>query len=266
MWGAIAGDIIGSTHEFARPATKTTRFGPLFPSGSEFTDDTILTIATAQALLDTSEQRPIPDYGKAYLEWGRRYPSSYGGRFAEWLRSDSSKPYNSLGNGSAMRVGPIGWAFESLNDTLNQARLSAMPTHNHEEGIKGAQSVAHAIYSARHGSDKEEIRSQIEKEYGYDLRRTIGEIRPDYRFDETCPGTVPESIIAFLESHDFESAVRLAVSLGGDADTLACITGSIAEAYYGKLPHSIMHETRSHIRKDMLDVADRFVERFDVTG
>ncbi len=262
MWGAIAGDIIGATHEFANPPTKTSDFGPLFAPNCELTDDTILTVATAQAILDRAEHPAEPNYEAAYLAWGKRHPSSYGGRFAEWLSSASPLPYNSFGNGSAMRVSPVGWAFVSLEETLKQARLSALPTHNHPEGIKGAQAIAHAIYVARRGSDKALIRRVIESRYGYDLQRTIDEIRPSYRFDETCQRTVPEAITAFLESDDYESAVRIAISLGGDADTLACITGSIAEAYYGHLSVRIMDQTRSRMRGEMLVVVDRFVERY----
>ena len=284
MWGAIAGDVIGSTHEFRNPPTKTPDFEPLFASDCQFTDDTILTVGTAQAVLewvefttDPSQDQDRnrsstapqdlqshlgPDYEKSYLDWGRRYPSSYGGRFAGWLHSTSPKPYNSFGNGSAMRVSPIGWAFESLDETLRQARLSALPTHNHPEGIKGAQAVAHSIYVARVGDGKDDIRRAIEDEYGYDLRRTIDGIRPGYYFNETCQRTVPEAIVAFLESDDFESAIRLAISLGGDADTLACITGSIAEAYYGELPDGIVGQTRVRLPGEMLHVVDRFTERF----
>lgn len=258
MWGAIAGDIIGSTHEFAVPPTKTPDFEPLFDSNCEFTDDTILTVATAHAILERTEDHEIADYEMAYLTWGRHYPSSYGVRFAEWLRSASPHPYNSFGNGSAMRVSPIGWAFDSLEETLKQSYLSALPTHNHPEGIKGAQAVAQAIYMARHGSDKPQIRREIEARYSYDLQRTIDEIRPKYHFDETCQRTVPQALIAFLESEDYEDAIRLAISLGGDADTLACITGSIAESYYGHLPNAIMHQVRSLLPNHMLNVVDRF--------
>lgn len=262
MWGAIAGDIIGSSHEFRHPPTKTPDFHPLFASDCQFTDDTILTIATASALLDSKGSNEAPDYESKYLDWGRRYPSSYGGRFAVWLNSQAPRPYGSFGNGSAMRVSPIGWAFDSLDATLEHARLTALPTHNHPEGIKGAQAVAHAIYCARNGSGKDEIRRVIGSRYGYDLNRTIDEIRPGYRFDETCQRTVPEAIIAFLESEGFESAVRLSISLGGDADTLACIAGSIAEAHHGGLPVQIARRTRSLIPSGMRDIVDRFDAEF----
>ncbi len=262
MFGAIAGDIIGSTHEIADPPTKVAAFGPLFADGSQFTDDTILTIATARAILDWIGPEPAPDYRTQYLSWGRRYPSRYSAQFSSWLQSETPTPYNSFGNGDAMRVSPVGWAFDSLEETLKQARLSASPSHNHREGVKGAQAVAHAIYMARGGYGKGEIHRVIETDYGYDLHRTIDEIRPNYRFDMTCQGTVPEAIIAFLDSDDFESSVRLAISLGGDADTLACITGSVAEAFYGGVPSEIEDHARSLMPREMVDVADQFYARF----
>ena len=258
MLGAIAGDIIGSTHETADPPTKIVAFEPLFATGSHFTDDTVLTVATAQAILDWTRSDPAPDYRKLYLEWGRRYPARYSASFSNWLNSDSPTPYNSLSNGAAMRVSPVGWAFDSLEETVKQAGLSASPSHNHPDGIRGAQAVAHAIYIARNQGSKGEIRRAIEASYGYDLRRTIDEIRPGYRFDMTCQGSVPEAIVAFLDSDDFEGAIRLAISLGGDADTLACIAGSIAEAYYGGVPAMIMERTRSLLPNTMLEIADRF--------
>ena len=264
MWGAIAGDIVGSVHEFAYPPTKTTHFGPLFVPDCGFTDDTILTIATAEAILNATGSPTISDYGSAYHRWGNPYSSSYGIRFSGWLASDGTQPYNSLGNGSAMRVSPAGWAFDTLDETLRQAELTALPTHNHTEGVKGAQAVAHAIFSARHGADKQAIRDTIMQSYGYELSRTIDEIRPTYRFDETCMRTVPEAITAFLGSDDFESAIRLAISLGGDADTLACITGSIAEAYYGPPPIEMLETVRSKLPHDMLEVANCFCDGYDV--
>ncbi len=264
MWGAIAGDIIGSTHEFKYPPTKHADFEPLFEARVGVTDDTILTIATAEAILQWDDHSETPGYGDAYLRWGRRYPSSYGERFAEWLNSETPRPYRSLGNGSAMRVSPAGWAFDTLEETLKHARLTALPTHNHREGIKGAQAIAHAIFIARNGGDIETIRQTLETEYRYDLSRTVDEIRPDYYFDETCPRTVPEAVTCFLESDSVESTIRLAISLGGDADTLACIAGSIAHAFYGPLPEGIMVEIRKRTPPDMLDVADRFCERYKI--
>lgn len=227
MVGAIAGDIIGSVYEFDN--IKTTVF-PLFTRGSSYTDDTIMTVAIADWLLHGG------DLVQVMLRYGREYPcpmGGYGGRFGQWLCETNPQPYNSWGNGSAMRVSAVGWMFDSLEKTLEVAKETAVVTHNHIEGIKGAQATAAAIYLARIGKSKPEIRQYIQATFSYDLNRTCDEIRPDYFFDESCQGTVPEAIIAFLDSTDFENAIRLAVSLGGDSDTLACITGGIAEAYYG---------------------------------
>ncbi len=252
MLGAIIGDIVGSAYEFA--PVKTAVF-PLFTERSSFTDDTVMTIATADALLNGLS------YADAYKKWGRRYPNptgAYGGRFKEWLFSESIEPYHSFGNGSAMRVSPIGWAFATLEETLAEAERSAAVTHDHPEGIKGAQAVAAAIFMARNGSSKKDIKAYIEQTFAYDLSRTIDDIRPTYQFNETCQGSVPESIIAFLESTSLEHAIRLAVSLGGDADTQACIAGSIAEAYYRAIPEDMKQQARSLLPNDMLDVLDLF--------
>ena len=193
------------------------------------------------------------------MEYARRYPKAgYGSYFRRWLKEDGVKPYNSFGNGSAMRVSPIGWAFNSMEEVLLEAERSAAVTHNHHEGIKGAQSVALAIYLARTGSEKEEIRQEIETRFGYDLRRSLDEIRPSYKWDSTCPGSVPESIIAFLESTDFESAIRNAILLGGDADTMAAISGSIAEAYYGGVPSEIEAESRRRLPPELLNIIELF--------
>lgn len=227
MIGAIAGDIIGSVYEFDN--IKTTDF-PLFTNESDYTDDTIMTVAVADWLLNGG------DLAKVMQRYGREYPyptGGYGGRFSGWLREKDPLPYNSWGNGSAMRVSAVGWMFDSLEKTLEVAKETAIVTHNHPEGIKGAQATAAAIYLARTGKSKQDIKQYIETTFSYDLGRTCDEIRPFYRFNESCQGTVPEAIIAFLDSSDFEDAIRLAVSLGGDSDTLACITGGIAEAFYG---------------------------------
>ena len=231
MLGAVFGDIVGSIYEFNN--IKSTQF-ELLGDKSTFTDDSILTIAVADWLLEgaLSKERLIFTL-KQYV---RKYPNpmgGYGSRFQQWALSDENEPYNSWGNGSAMRVSAVGWAFDSLEETENIAKLSAEITHNHPEGIKGAQATAAAIYMARTCSTKQEIKDYIQSKYGYDLSRTCDEIRPTYRFNESCVGTVPEAIIAFLDSSDFESAIRLAVSLGGDTDTLTCISGGIAEAFYG---------------------------------
>lgn len=231
MIGAIFGDIAGSVYEFNN--IKTTNFD-LFGKGTTFTDDSILTIAVAHWLLEGNLTKEGLAFTLSY--YVKKYPhpmGSYGGRFLQWANGDISKPYNSWGNGSAMRVAPVGWAFDSLEETEKMAAISAGVTHNHPEGIKGAQTTAAAIFKARNLATKAEMKSFIEQKYGYNLNRTCDEIRPAYRFNESCQETVPQAIIAFLDSRDFESAIRLAISLGGDSDTLACITGGIAEAFYG---------------------------------
>ncbi|MBI4334548.1 MAG: ADP-ribosylglycohydrolase family protein [Chloroflexi bacterium] len=250
MIGAIAGDIIGSAYEWHQ--IKSISF-ELFSPRSQFTDDTVLTVAVADCILNGKE------YAATFREYGRRYPhAGYGGNFRVWLWSDNPKPYNSFGNGSAMRVSPVGFAFSSLDAVLREAERSAAVTHNHPEGIKGAQAVAAAIFLAGQGESKDRIRDYIEKISGYNLRRTLDEIRPSYSFDETCPGSVPESIIAFLESESYEDAVRKAVSLGGDADTMACIAGGIAQAYYGEIPAGIVKRVREILDPPLLAVVDRF--------
>jgi len=242
MLGAIFGDIVGSIYEFNN--IKTTQF-ELLGKRSTFTDDSILTIAVADWLLERalSKERLIFTI-KQYV---RKYPNpmgGYGSRFQQWAFSNENEPYNSWGNGSAMRVAAVGWTFDTLEKTEEIAKLTAEITHNHPEGIKGAQATAAAIFMARTLSTKQEIKEYIEKNFGYNLSRNCDEIRPTYRFNESCVGTVPEAIIAFLDSSDFESAIRLAVSLGGDTDTLTCITGGIAEAFYG-MSNSIPETTIS---------------------
>ena len=239
MIGAIAGDIVGSAYEF--DSIKTKDF-PLFGPSSHYTDDTVLTVAVAGAILTDG------DYRRTVLDHGRRYRgASYGSAFAAWLDAHDPKPYNSWGNGAAMRVGPVGFAFDSAEDVLREAALTAEFTHDHPEGIKGAQATALAVFLARTTRDKEMIRREIASRFGYDLGRTVDGIRPGYAFDESCQGTVPEAIVAFLDASSWEDAVRNAVSLGGDADTLACIAGGIAEAFYG--PSSIAPEVRAEVRK-----------------
>lgn len=182
--------------------------------------------------------------------------------FGKWIWEEEPLPYHSFGNGSAMRVSPVGWAFETLEETLNAAKQSAEVTHNHPEGIKGAQAVASAIYLARTGKSKREIKEYIESAFGYDLNRTCDDIRPDYRFDVTCQGSVPESIIAFLEGSDYESTIRLAISLGGDADTMAAIAGGIAEAYYKGIPLHIKEEALRRLPDEFVGIMSRFYRRF----
>lgn len=251
MTGAIAGDIIGSVYEFDN--IKTTDF-PLFTDESDYTDDTIMTVAVADWLLNGG------DLVKIMQRYGREYPcpmGGYGGRFSGWLREADPQPYNSWGNGSAMRVSAVGWRFDSLEKTLEVAKETAVVSHNHPEGIKGAQATAAAIYLARTGKSKADIKQYIESTFSYDLNRTCDEIRPHYSFDESCQRTVPEAIIAFLDSSDFENAIRLAVSLGGDSDTLACITGGIAEAYYG-IPEEIEVEVKRRLPADFRQCIQRY--------
>ena len=254
MLGAIAGDVIGSIYE--RFPVRSTDF-PLFPRRARFTDDTVLTVATAQAI------REGGDYRAAYRSWGRRYPAAgYGPGFKRWLGQDDPPALGSLGNGSAMRVSPVGLAFDSEYEVLREAERSAVVSHDHPEGIKGAQAVALAVFLARSGAAKGEIRREIAGRFGYDLDRTIAEIRPTYRIgvrmDMTCEGSVPEAILAFLDGESYEDAVRLAVSLAGDSDTQACIAGGIAEAYYGGVPAPIIHEVRARLPLEMVAVVDGF--------
>lgn len=270
MLGAVFGDIVGSIYEFNN--IKSTQF-ELLGDKSTYTDDSILTIAVADWLLEgaLSKERLIFTL-KQYV---RKYPNpmgGYGSRFQQWALSDENEPYNSWGNGSAMRVSAVGWAFDTLEDTENIAKLTAEITHNHPEGIKGAQATAAAIYMARTCSTKQEIKDYIQSKYGYDLSRTCDEIRPTYRFNESCVGTVPEAIIAFLDSSDFESAIRLAVSLGGDTDTLTCITGGLAEAFYGmsnSIPETTIseynliyfeEETINRLPENLKKVVDEFYQ------
>ena len=261
MYGAILGDIIGSPFEFDR-GDKTKNFD-LFSKGCDFTDDSVMTIAVGEALLAVGPEATVKEIEEAVVtnmqDWGKRYPyAGYGGRFRYWLRERNPKLYGSYGNGSAMRVSAAGWLYDSMERTREVARATANVTHNHPEGIKGAEATAGAIYMARSGSSKEEIKEYIEREFHYNLDRTLDEIRPGYHMDETCQRTVPEAIIAFLESKDFEDAIRNAVSLGGDTDTLGAITGSIAEAFYG-IPAVLLAECRNRIAEGLMtDVLDEF--------
>jgi len=254
MLGSIIGDVIGSVFEFN--PVKTTSF-PLFCEVSTFTDDTVLTIAVAKCILDDCEYVPT------LKDFTLRYPGQgYGHHYYQWAISDNAHPYNSFGNGSAMRVSPVGFAFQSRSQVLVEAEKSAKITHNHPEGIKGSQAVALAVYMARQGESKGEIKHEINKVFGYDLSRTIEMIRPTYHFDVTCQGSVPEAIIAFLESSNYEDAIRLSISLGGDADTQACITGGIAEAFYKDIPSDIVEETRARLPEEFLTIIDRFRKKY----
>lgn len=254
--GAVIGDIIGSRFEWNNH--KSRNFN-LFTSANKFTDDTVMTIAVADWLL---HDLSLTD---AMQSWAAKYPQSgYGGKFKQWLFIWENKiPYNSCGNGSGMRVSPCGYFAQTLEEALALAKKSAEVTHNHPEGIKGAQAIAASIFLARQQTPKEEIRNYIESAFGYNLHRTCDEIRPLYEFNETCQGSCPEAIIAFLESTNYESAIRLAISLGGDSDTIACMAGGIAAAYYG-IPSSIIGRARFYLPNDMLAIIDEFDNRISV--
>ena len=275
MIGAILGDIIGSPYEFDR-GDKTKEF-PLFSEKSYFTDDTVMTIAVAEAFMEARTTKPehfeqgwyigaeLPSdeeirtkLVESMQKWGHRYPGAgYGLRFCKWLDSKNPQPYNSFGNGSAMRVSSVAWLYNDLETVRRMARLSAEVTHNHPEGIKGAEATATAIFLGRTGHSKSEIKAYIEAEFHYCLSRTCNEIRPNYYHVESCQETVPEAITAFLEGDSFEDVIRTAVSLGGDCDTLTCIAGSIAEGFYG-VPEELRQECRSRLSMDLLTVLDTF--------
>ena len=257
MIGAIIGDIVGSPYEFDHRNIKTKDF-PLFSAQSEFTDDTVMTVAVAEALLSIGIDADLDSIRKAVIEkmqlWGLRYPNAdYGARFIRWLTEKNPRPYNSWGNGSAMRVSSVGWLYDSLERTLEVAEATADVTHNHPEGIKGAQATAAAIYLARNGNDRSEIRDYIEKTFGYDFSRTCDEIRPTYRHVESCQETVPEALTAVWEGKNFEDTIRLAVSLGGDSDTLTCIAGGVAEAIWG-VPEDIKSQALARLPDEMIAV------------
>ena len=258
MYGAIIGDIIGSPYEWHN--IKTKEF-PLFIPESCYTDDSAMTVAVAEALLDTLGTKDREERKKAVIrsmqKWGRWYPDAgYGGRFFHWLYAQDPMPYSSWGNGSAMRVSSVGWLYDTLEETLEAAEDTAAVTHNHPEGIKGARATAFVIWAARNGWPKEKIRQYVEKEF-YPLKQTCDEIRPDYHFDVSCQGTVPQAITAFLEGNGFEDVIRTAVSLGGDCDTLTCIAGGMAEAMYG-VPEELKAECRKRLEPDMVKVLERF--------
>ena len=250
MIGAVAGDIIGSIYEFHN--IKTTEF-PLFGYGCHFTDDSVLTIALADTLMSGG------DYVDNLKWYYALYPNAgYGSFFARWATSSDREPYNSWGNGAAMRISPVGFAFDSLEETLLQAEKYTAVTHNHPEGIKGACATAAVIFLARSGQSKEQIRAYIETTFGYDLKRTVDEIRPTYAYEISCQKTVPEAIIAFLDSTSFENAIRLAVSLGGDSDTLTCITGGMAQAFYGGVPAEIVEQVYQILPEPLVEITRKF--------
>ena len=258
MYGAILGDIIGSPYEFDM-GDKTKNF-PLFPHNCSYTDDTVMTLAVADTFLDAPEEEALlrQKLIRTMQAYGRMFPyCGYGARFAGWLRSRNPQPYNSYGNGSAMRVSSVAWLYHDLATVEKMAKVSAEVTHNHPEGIKGAQATAAAIFLARTGASKAQIKAYMEETYGYDLSRTCDEIRPGYHHVESCQETVPEAITAFLEGSSFEDVIRTAVSLGGDCDTLTCIAGSIAEGFYG-VPEEMKVACRNRLPKPLLDILLRF--------
>lgn len=254
MIGAIAGDIIGSVYETHN--IKTTDF-PLFCEASTFTDDTVLTVALADSILHEA------DFTDKLKEYYNLYPNAgYGAGFIQWASSSTREPYNSWGNGSAMRVSPIGFACDSLEDVLLRAKISAAVTHNHAEGIKGAQATASAIYLARTGSSKNEISRFVETTFQYRLDEPLDSIRKHYRFDPSCQGTVPQAIRAFLESDDYEDAIRKAISLGGDSDTIACIAGGMAQAFYRKIPDSVLRQVDKILDAKLKNIVRAFCKKF----
>ncbi|MBE9053123.1 ADP-ribosylglycohydrolase family protein [Nostocales cyanobacterium LEGE 11386] len=260
MLGAIAGDIIGSVYEGKNFKTKDF---PLFNRECRFTDDTVLTVAVADVILNNGKSLESSQYIDHFKSYYRRYPyAGYGRNFREWANSSSRQPYNSLGNGAAMRVSPIGFVFNDLDTVLREAQRSAEVTHNHPEGIKGALATAAAIFLARTGHDQAKIKSYIQSTFGYDLERTLNQIRPTYQYDPTCQGSVPQAIIAFLESTNFEDAIRNAVSIGGDSDTIACITGGIAQAFYGGVPSAIAKLALSHLNEHLCTVTETFMFQY----
>jgi len=261
MYGAILGDIIGSPYEFDM-GDKRKDFS-LFSRDSSFTDDTVMTLAVAEAFMDMPENEAADKWKliASLHKYGMLFPAAgYGARFIQWLFAKEVLPYNSFGNGSAMRVSAVAWLYDGLETVEKMAKLSAEVTHNHPEGIKGAQATAAAIFLGRTGSTKAQIKAYIEDRYGYDLSRSCDEIRPHYRHVESCQETVPEAITAFLEGESFEDVIRTAVSLGGDCDTLTCIAGSIAEGFYG-VPDWLKAECRSRLPQPLLDILLRF-ERY----
>ncbi len=259
MLGSVIGDIVGSIYEFGNIKTKDFEF---FNSNGSYTDDSILSFATADWILNGGE------IARYYSRYGIENPwpmGGYGGSFQLWLvrsnRQNDFRPYNSCGNGSAMRVGPVGWAFDTKEEVLAKAKESAECTHNHPEGIKGAQATALAIYMARNGAGKEEIRNEIQNEFGYNLGFTCDEIRPTYTWGGTCQDSVPQAIVAFLDGIDFEDCVRNAISIGGDSDTIGCITGSIAEAFFG-IPDSIREKGMSYLPPHFAELVNTFEGKF----
>ena len=258
MLGAIIGDTVGSPFEFDQRKRLAQTQYPLFQFPAHFTDDTVMTVAIIEAILNCQDggealdEEKLAEYCKrSMIKWGRKYPlAGYGGRFGQWLWKKDPQPYQSYGNGSGMRVSPAGFLYDNLEDVLTAAKATALPSHDHPEGIKGAQAIAYMIWAAKNKKSREEMKSEVEKRFGYDLNFTLDEIRPTYHMDETCMGSVPQAIVAFLESESYEHCIRHAISIGGDADTIACMAGGIAEAYYG-IPEEIKAEGMKQIPLEM---------------
>ncbi len=262
MYGAILGDIIGSRFEFDRGDRR--KDFELFTRESTPTDDTVMTVAVADALLSVGKDATTEEIRKACVasmqKWGRKYPNAgYGGRFIGWLFQDDPKPYNSWGNGSAMRVSAAGWLYDSMERTREVARATAEVSHNHPEGIKGAECTAAVIFMGREGASKEEIRAYVDREFGYDLSETLEEMRTRHKHDESCMDALPKALRSFFDGNSYEDTVRNAVSLGGDTDTIAAIAGAMAEAYFD-ISYELEHECRNRVPKDMRNVLWRFVE------
>ena len=252
MLGAIVGDIVGSVYEFDNHRSKDF---PLFREDSKFTDDTILTIATADALLQNDW-----DFAGKYREYGKKYPSSYGNSFYSWIHDDDAGPYDSFGNGSAMRVSPVAWFERHDHRVMILSERSAEVTHNHPEGIKGAQATAMAVLWARSGVPRNRIRRDLETQFGYDTSTSVEELQKTYEYNETCQRTVPEAFRCFYEATDFEDAIRNAISIGGDSDTVAAITGSRAEAKWG-VPEEIGREALGRLDEALLETYQLFLSR-----
>ena len=259
MTGAIIGDIVGSRFEFN--SHKPDYDFDLFTNENVYTDDTVLTVAVADKILNNGS------YVKNLKQFSKKYPKAgYGRYFSRWVLSESNEPYNSYGNGSAMRVSPVGWAYNTIDEVFEEAKKSAEVTHNHKEGIKGAQAVAVSIYLARIGKSKDEIKQFIEETFRYKLNYKIEELRKKYIFDESCQGTVPQSISVFLQSSDFEDAIRNAIYIGGDSDTIGAIVGSIAHAFYKDIPEEIKKETFERLPTHLLLIVKEFCEKYNVPG
>jgi ADP-ribosylglycohydrolase len=266
MTGAIIGDIVGSVYESSN--VKPSDFN-LFDKGCSITDDSVLTIAIARAITECIHNKDIINSRKYYIKYlqlfGRRYPyAGYGQGFFNWLFSDDPKPYYSFGNGSAMRVSPIGYAFDDLDATLKEAEKSAEVTHNHPDGINGAKAIAAAVYLARNGGSKHKIKNYIESEIHYPLDFDLEDLHRNYQFEIKCSRSVPQAIFAFLESRDFEDAIRKAIYIGGDSDTIACMAGAVAEAYYKNIPEDIYKKISFYLDEDQKNVIKQFKKQFNI--